>query len=524
MQKNERHRYIRQRIRLATKAIARRYISIRRSRWYYNLKLIIVTGLIVLLLWVWYSRSAAQSPPRIPTNRTPSPHTNLRKEAAAPKLVTSFTPLGNIDYDLDFLSLQVVHDNLKGSHQGCIPGLLNHHMEYAQQLLHDVPIVQRDVELLELGPTQQLIQYQRLEAYDYDEVKGVVAVFQNAFVAGVESIVFDCKVIYRPGGSAAANWNAFAPHIAGRLVDSTQHTVVQGKVVMIATYWGDRYYHWIIESMMRLSVVLDYLHKNPEVKILAYSPPKWNLRVIYQLLGLEESRFVNYRTEKLYHVENLIVPSAVAEGRANPRATNAMRSLLRIKVAEQYLDYSRRRKVCNNDVEADLSLLDYSNRLRILVQQRGSSNSTDRFMTNGHELVQLICDEYPHAIVERYDSNNSVERMMQLHYAADILIGPHGAGLSNAIFMNSGTHMLEIYMKEGMGPGDWVNPCHEITAKALGISYSRVRARWGRHKSPMVVDIPQAMEALRDIVANYSKSKQSEALGPVRVHRITHIP
>lgn len=48
-----------------------------------------------------------------------------------------------------------------------------------------------------------------MPAYNYDEVKGLVASFNNAFVYGNEQLVYDCHVLYTPGGAADLNGNLF---------------------------------------------------------------------------------------------------------------------------------------------------------------------------------------------------------------------------------------------------------------------------------------------------------------------------
>ena len=68
-------------------------------------------------------------------------------------------------------------------------------------------------------------------------------------------------------------------------------------------------------------------------------------------------------------------------------------------------------------------------------------------MTNCDELISAIEKAYPRAIVEIFRHNTTIWDAMRMHYNADLVIGPHGAGQSNAIFMRSCALMLEIYMK-----------------------------------------------------------------------------
>ena len=122
-------------------------------------------------------------------------------------------------------------------------------------------------------------------------------------------------------------------------------------------------------------------------------------------------------------------------------------------------------------------------------------------MTNGNELIQTIQNAYPHALVEVFHHNETIWNAIRMHYGADLVIGPHGAGESNALFMRPGAILLEIYMKVGMmGPTeDWVNPCHNHTSNSVGVKHYYVRSKTGDHGSPMEVDIDLVMEKLLEI-------------------------
>ena len=95
------------------------------------------------------------------------------------------------------------HSTLKGRFDGC----LVIEQKLAPHSFREAMFVDKDVEIVN-GTGTNLINRHRLRAYDYDEVKGLVAAFNNAIVYGLEPMVYDCHVKYRPGGAAALSLNS----------------------------------------------------------------------------------------------------------------------------------------------------------------------------------------------------------------------------------------------------------------------------------------------------------------------------
>ncbi|CEP03012.1 unnamed protein product (mitochondrion) [Plasmodiophora brassicae] len=374
---------------------------------------------------------------------------------------------------LDPMSLGVGLD-LPGplNHPGCLHGL-----DDALRGLQYATTIEKDVGMTETPPDDPNM-IVRLPAYDYDEVKGMVVLFQNAYVTGHESIVYDCSIVYRPGGCEEGPWNPY-PTLADGPVSP-----IKGRVVLIAMFWAYRYFHWLVESFLRLAMVRDWLIANPDVRIMAYRPPGpdglWDL---YAMLGLDRSRFIDYDPRTVYHVEKLLVPTATAGGRLIPRAAVLVRDEFRLHLAKRFPQRvpSGRRPV------------------RIVLQSRGN---LARHIVNHNDLLAGLRRRFPNAVVDVYDSFvDSYERMVRLHYEADVLVGPHGAGLSNSIFMANGTSLFEIYMRVGMmGAADWFYPCFQIEARRLGLHYTMIRSETGHHGSPMTVDVEVTLDAITPAV------------------------
>jgi capsular polysaccharide biosynthesis protein len=56
-----------------------------------------------------------------------------------------------------------------------------------------------------------------------------------------------------------------------------------------------------------------------------------------------------------------------------------------------------------------------------------------------------------------------------MHHLAKVIVGPHGAGLSNILFAPPTAALVEIHPKIGNINGTQRNVCHQMTARSLGL-------------------------------------------------------
>jgi hypothetical protein len=201
---------------------------------------------------------------------------------------------------------------------------------------------------------------------------------------------------------------------------------------------GQRYYHWMSECFPRLALVKDYLDAHPSAKILFFRGDDTK-QTILKMIGIDPDRIIEY-TSMLTFVEHLIVPTATAEGRIIQRAGGIMNKHLRNAIREMFhIPYNPTWRSSPSVAKAP----------SIIIQQRSPGGA--RSMTNGDDLVSAVKKAYPNAVVEVFHHDETIWDAMRMHYGADLVIGPHGAGESNALFMRPGAVMLEIYMKVRLG-------------------------------------------------------------------------
>jgi len=106
------------------------------------------------------------------------------------------------------------------------------------------------------------------------------------------------------------------------------------------------------------------------------------------------------------------------------------------------------------------------------------SGAVERRVLNENEVMNVL-SEYG---FERYClENQSLSENVQLFSQADLVVGPHGAGLTDIIFANDCT-LLELF-------GEKVKQPYELLAETLGVNYEPMYCQ--ADSADVVVDTEQ---------------------------------
>jgi capsular polysaccharide biosynthesis protein len=85
-----------------------------------------------------------------------------------------------------------------------------------------------------------------------------------------------------------------------------------------------------------------------------------------------------------------------------------------------------------------------------------------RRLVNEAEIFSLLA---PLGFEECLLENLTISAQAELFDAAECIVAPHGAGLTNLVFCRPGTRVLDLF-----APG-WVNPCYWTLCQAVGLEY-----------------------------------------------------
>ncbi len=201
------------------------------------------------------------------------------------------------------------------------------------------------------------------------------------------------------------------------------------------------YYHWMTEFLPRLRGVCAYnVRHGARPKILVErDPPSWVVESL-TLAGVSPDECIEWEFEKI-EVENLIVPRFNRKGFPTPFDPSPtdlawIRNRLLSAVAAGPVETSSRIFVSREDADS-------------------------RRLENREEIIDLV-SEYGFDVV--VPSERSVAEQVNLFRSADVIVGPHGAGLTNLLFAQDAT-LVELI------PRDYTEIYYYMFAEFFDLEY-----------------------------------------------------
>lgn len=315
---------------------------------------------------------------------------------------------------------------------------------------------------------------------DGDKTHGGLALFRNAFVQGQSRVakkmpaIYDCAgSIYRVGGcpekpNKAETFDMIRTSsnnlLATNLPDDHNPDAV---TVFIGQLWDKEYFHSQIEVFPKLAYLLPYLTHTKQkftTTILGPALPKERIDLMLKLLGLgDEINWEELNADEIKFVPKLVVPTATRCAHAQPLVLEEM---------QRVIDENARSVLANelDALQSKHKLSSNSGPLIVLQQRLGS-----RQLLNHDLLFLALQREFGNtSAIVVFKGTETPTQTAALHRLAGIIIGPHGAGLSNMIYCpRNATAVIELQHYKGNGKmgSRGIIPCHEITAGAAGLKY-----------------------------------------------------
>lgn len=238
-------------------------------------------------------------------------------------------------------------------------------------------------------------------------------------------------------------------------------------VVFVIDCWSYGYFHWMAEVLPRLIVAGEAI-KDTSVVLPAHYKNLLFVEASLRQLGF---KYLFLDEQKIYCIKHLRFVSHFAiTGNFNDIWINKLRGALG--------------SVKENE----------GKRKKIYISRR----HTKRFIIN-EEIILPILESFGFDIV--FAEQLSFAEQQKLFAAADVLISNHGAGLTNMLFMQPDTKVIEI--RNG---NDNHNNCYFSLASALNLSYyylkaSPVETKEDSHNWNLAVDILE-LKYLLELVLN----------------------
>jgi capsular polysaccharide biosynthesis protein len=258
-----------------------------------------------------------------------------------------------------------------------------------------------------------------------------VAALPRAFVEGAGGTVYDADArLYAPPGTFPASWaDRWPAGPSARLAAAPAEAhALLGTLIQP---FGWMYYHFVVETLPKLVLLRDALPSAASLPRLTDAGDAWNAsgaRLLLwgapweaawlQLLGVPRSAAVAYDPARRYAAELLLLPSPV------PSVTPPAEALLAARGA-----------VC---AVVGCAVL----RDAIVYTSRAGERS--RAVANEAALLDALRVAFPALQLLVHTRDVPPAAAVAMFARAAAVVGPHGAGLSHALFCQPGTALVEL--------------------------------------------------------------------------------
>ncbi len=193
---------------------------------------------------------------------------------------------------------------------------------------------------------------------------------------------------------------------------------VGGRVLVIAQEGCRNYYHWMLEVLPKLALIEQSRMTYDKIYL-----PNVNLPFVHKtldMLGIKQEKIVWADNQTHIQADELILPSFVSKSCYTPKwVADWLKSKFITKVDNKKTDFSK----------------------KIFISRK---NAACRRILNEDEIFNhLKAQGFGRYFLEDLD----VEDQIKLFMNADVIIAPHGAGLTNTVFCKPGTKIIEIFQQ-----------------------------------------------------------------------------
>ncbi|MGJ5673896.1 MAG: glycosyltransferase family 61 protein [Nostochopsis sp.] len=212
------------------------------------------------------------------------------------------------------------------------------------------------------------------------------------------------------------------------IADSAQHPIfsqeklppvqkISGSVAVLSSAGGTGYYHWLFDILPRLALLqkAGILFEQIDKFLVNRYISRFQIETLNSL-GIPRSKIIENHWYPHIEAEQLVLPSLVGETSHMPKwACDFLR------------DYFSRDKTKQNQQPVRL----YFNRTQVVHRRVENESEVIEFLSRlGFRNLSL--------------ETLSVAEQIELMAMAEVVVAPHGAGLSNIVFCQPGTKVIEL--------------------------------------------------------------------------------
>ncbi|MCT7983528.1 glycosyltransferase 61 family protein [Laspinema sp. A4] len=217
-------------------------------------------------------------------------------------------------------------------------------------------------------------------------------------------------------------------------------TPLAGTTAFLSVRGGNTYYHWMADLLPRIKLLQLADLQLEEIDFFVVNSCHLPFqRETLNLLGIPTHKIIQNSQNPHIKTSNLVVPSLPGDvGLMSPWSSQFLR--------ESFLEKATAQGLQTPD--------------RIYISRR---NASYRRILNEEETIARLS---PYGFVPIILESLSFLEQVALFANAKAIIAPHGAGLTNTVFCNPGTRLIEIFSPDMVSVNYWV------VSNIIGLDYS----------------------------------------------------
>lgn len=223
----------------------------------------------------------------------------------------------------------------------------------------------------------------------------------------------------------------------------------QGELAVLSSPYCNNYYHWLFDTLPRLEA--EVCQGQSKLYVHQYRPFQ---RETLRILGIDPVRLVAAESHPFVRADLLLVPSLPFPPLPAPP------SVWRLPVVSAAACRFLRQELAPRAMRAAAAGMPRAGKRRLFIRRQGA-----RAIVNQGEVWKMLERQ---GFSEVALESLSVAEQIAVFAQAEVVVGVHGAGLSNVVFCRPGTRVVE------MMPSAWAMPCYWSVSRHVGLDYHRL--------------------------------------------------
>ena len=371
--------------------------------------------------------------------------------------------------------------------------------------------------------------------------------FTNAYLYSDLEFVYNESMIYKPNLKRTRPLTQLKTSFIGiQSIGNTTVDLSKGVTIFVSQLYSDNWYHYAIQNYIRLSIIYNKLlefteQNNSPINILIGSddkPSNFDANELFSILNCNNTiknvnqnvNIIKFSTRKVYYINKLITIKSYFH-RDSQDYYKSLANLVKFWRNEFYEHYVINKKkylveLLHHKQQHNVIKILYQIRtprsMRAIIDYDKLTNQIKQLINATNTLQnQYKFELETFSAIDKTDSNLSIA--IEKHYLSDIVIAPHGAGITNMLLfshldfnnnnlMNRRKTLIEIHPKF-YSPEYPYQDLYEKLSKFSGFEYYNIFADNGNCCSgPLSVKFDLVIEKLKFVIQKYLKSVQSQKI------------